>query len=192
MTRYKLKTGDTWYPVEMRWWNQFAEYTLVESKEMRPDMSLAGPKPAEIENADLAESEGSVKLRQGMQENLDYKMVHEAVWKQLVEWYGGGPAYPRIVIERGGAMKQEVVELYPQYFKVFPAKEEDGEADEENAYGAIVSVQGKIGDIIKQAKEKEDGNYRIWLKGSDEEKQMVWQCLPLGQTGKTIESFEFF
>ena len=49
-------------------------------------------------------------------EKYDYVLVPNQVWNYLTTWFGGGPAFPRTVIERGFTPS---LELYPHPCKVF-------------------------------------------------------------------------
>lgn len=54
-------------------------------------------RPNAVDNSDL---EGELKgaLRYNVVEHHDYLLVPEEMWKHLMEWYGGGPAFPRKVV----------------------------------------------------------------------------------------------
>jgi len=41
------------------------------------------------------------ELRKDIAEMSDYQLVEEGVWRLLLAWYGGGPAFIRRVIEVG-------------------------------------------------------------------------------------------
>jgi ubiquitin carboxyl-terminal hydrolase 4/11/15 len=68
-----------------------------------------------VDNSVLfSESEdGSETLKPRLQEHHDYILITEYGWKIIVDRFGGGPEVKRQVIALGGAVQQEVVEIYP-------------------------------------------------------------------------------
>lgn len=54
-------------------------------------------RPNSVNNSDL-EGEFKGELRRKLVEHHDYLLVPEEMWKNLMEWYGGGPVFPRKVV----------------------------------------------------------------------------------------------
>ena len=107
-------------PVNNRWWLQWKSYTGYHEKP--PRLRRAVSMEDDVEKVDLESSEQALvskKQRPGPIDNarlcgeiegeLDkgtvcgysYTLVCEPVWNQLVEWYGGGPAFPTKAIQEG-------------------------------------------------------------------------------------------
>jgi hypothetical protein len=91
--------GEVWLPIDSRWFKAWKEYTLFEAKD--PDAAARGLRPGRIDNSDLLDPEDPIKLKQGLKEGLDFDLVPYSIWRKLKQWYGGGPAFPRYVIETG-------------------------------------------------------------------------------------------
>eukprot|EP00753_Platysulcus_tardus_P011403 PLAT3287.32.p2 GENE.PLAT3287.32~~PLAT3287.32.p2 ORF type:complete len:1011 (-),score=581.16 PLAT3287.32:1690-4506(-) len=127
---------------------------------------------------DLASASSPDLLAPGLRENFDYVLLNERVWQLLSGWYGGGPAFPRAVIERGVDIVQLQVELYPIVFTVFAAGE-DGEAEEGSRREIGVSRTKTFTDAVaavRGAFEVADGTQsRLWFKLGGEGD---WQLVP--------------
>eukprot|EP00941_MAST-03F_sp_MAST-3F-sp1_P001377 g1377.t1 len=100
--------------------------------------SAYGDRPSAIDNSDIA---GSVKntLRPGLVEHSDYVLVPEDLWQVLWEWYGGGPSFPRVVLEDSenvGVMfpsrdiktrqSSSAIDLYPLVLSILIMEEDTG------------------------------------------------------------------
>ncbi|KAK1934276.1 Ubiquitin carboxyl-terminal hydrolase 10 [Phytophthora citrophthora] len=57
------------------------------------------PRPGPIANSDICGSERLGTLRADLIEGEDFVLVRAAVWRRLVQAYGGGPEFPRQIIE---------------------------------------------------------------------------------------------
>merc|ERR1719206_216296 len=56
-------------------------------------------RPIAISNRELLDADSYFTvLRAGLQENLEFVLVPQSAWRQLSEWYGGGPAIARKVV----------------------------------------------------------------------------------------------
>ncbi len=106
--------GQQWCVVAARWlssWQQFAEGM--------------GGRPEAVDNAPLLDERG--QMRRGLLELQDYVLLPKQSYDKLAEWYGGGPALVRPVIEVG-LRRRPVVEVYPMTLRVAerrnPAREE--------------------------------------------------------------------
>ena len=80
-------------------------------------------RPLGVNNSDLEATELKGALKPNLIEHHDYLLVPEEMWNLLVDWYGGGPAFPRKPgfkkIQRRlssnlfTAIRPSVLELYP-------------------------------------------------------------------------------
>ncbi|MQM01060.1 hypothetical protein Taro_033808 [Colocasia esculenta] len=87
------KKGDSYYLVSSRWWNEWEDYVgLQESPQISNDVSFHIPRrPGRIDNSELLSSEmdeenNELLLREGLMEEIDFKLVPQEVWKKLDEW----------------------------------------------------------------------------------------------------------
>jgi hypothetical protein len=77
-------------------------------------------RPGPIDNSDIIDKDSKDLLRANLRRGVDYTIVSESLWTPLVNWYGGGPAIARHVIDAGiDASRTQVIELYPLHFKLF-------------------------------------------------------------------------
>jgi len=109
-----MKEGDVYYVISIRWWK---DWMLYVGRGVR-DVSF-GSNPGSIDNSDIVlglmsnDCDTEPKLRDGLRNDIDYKLLHKEVWSVLYKWYGGGPIIARKVIAVGPFPKQLIVELYP-------------------------------------------------------------------------------
>lgn len=94
--------------VEQRW---YADWRAALDASGAGD-SAVGP----VDNSPLLEPSGALKRDLG--EGVDYALVEASVWEKIAEWYGGGPALERPMIELGFVKKRLVVEVYPMTLHV--------------------------------------------------------------------------
>jgi ubiquitin C-terminal hydrolase len=129
--------GDVLFLLSMTWWTQWVRAVSFSSvaKELGsrarrlgleghsrsrtssdPSQYASGlHRPHEIDNSAL---QGSMEwqLREGLRESVDFVALPAALWHALLEWYGGGPAFPRRVCL---ASKSEVLlDPYPVGFSI--------------------------------------------------------------------------
>ena len=81
------------------WWTQWAAYSNWDPT------SSGGDAPGQIVTSDLLvddEDATEYLLRAGLREGSDFKVLGEAAWSKLVEWYGGGPTICRMALAEGG------------------------------------------------------------------------------------------
>ncbi|XP_049935881.1 ubiquitin carboxyl-terminal hydrolase 10-like isoform X2 [Nymphaea colorata] len=159
------KAGDVYYVVSSRWWRSWKGYVELEEKISPVDEDStaedyseeAGTKdrcrPGVIDNSDLVrdEKDGSVGLElcNGLQEGRDYELVPEVVWKRLVEWYGGGPALPRILISPNPSRKELVVEVYPLLLHLTVAPKGTRSTLSMSRKGTVRELYNKVSEILK-------------------------------------------
>jgi ubiquitin carboxyl-terminal hydrolase 4/11/15 len=78
-----FEAGDTAYLVDARWYRNWEN--RARSGYGTSHSSAIGP----INNTVFLDASG--KIKKDAVENNDYRYVNEAMWNQLLEWYGGGP-----------------------------------------------------------------------------------------------------
>ena len=147
-----MKEGELWYPVSLKWWQKWTEYTQFnagaadakladadasskrpegkQNQELSRQMSMDGDRPGPIDNSSL-KGASDEELLKGLSAGSDYHLVSAATWEKLMAWYGGGPAFPRMVVPFG-ARRELRVELYPLVFEVTQANLEgpsDGQSE---------------------------------------------------------------
>ncbi|XP_031494374.1 ubiquitin carboxyl-terminal hydrolase 9-like isoform X1 [Nymphaea colorata] len=167
------KAGDAYYVVSSRWWRSWKAY--VEPEEgcvsADPNSTLVqgsresiskGCRPGRIDNADLVldGTDGSVglQLRTGLQEVDDYELVPEQVWNRLLEWYGGGPSFSRMLISQGLSTKDLVVEVYPLCLQLVVAHTGDVSVVQISRKGTVGQLYDQVSELLKLDPEK----MRIW------------------------------
>ncbi|UIZ21088.1 hypothetical protein KXD40_000884 [Peronospora effusa] len=69
------------------------------SQQQQIPFAKCHPRPGPIANSDISANEQLGTLRRGLAEGQDFVLVSCAVWKRLLQAYGGGPEFPRQVIE---------------------------------------------------------------------------------------------
>jgi ubiquitin carboxyl-terminal hydrolase 4/11/15 len=113
-----------------------------------PLEQAGGPSPGPINNAILQSTSFKGDLKQGLIEGEDFVLVPEAAYVMLEGWYGGGPRFPRSVIQRGSASKEIMVELYPIRIRIYRCKQ-DGSAEEQHASLLLASRSHTMSQVRK-------------------------------------------
>eukprot|EP01083_Nonionella_stella_P079445 217988_1 len=96
--------GDYWYPIDKKWYNSWERYTMFNKGNddipggIENLHKIGEPRPGKIDNAALQDSENPKALKRDIQENRTHIWLHQDVWKLLCSWYGGGPEFPRKVL----------------------------------------------------------------------------------------------
>ena len=84
-----------------RWWNTWSAYTgFTLQEDGTPtvmEQESSHPRPLQINNNCLLDLHSSYekRLKPGLQEGKDFKLVFESTWHLLHGWYGGEPACMR-------------------------------------------------------------------------------------------------
>mmetsp|Transcript_30044 Transcript_30044/g.47979 ORF Transcript_30044/g.47979 Transcript_30044/m.47979 type:complete len:1184 (-) Transcript_30044:396-3947(-) len=174
--------GDQWYPIDKKWYDSWKAYTMwSKADDDIPDGGLEDsgiPRPGKIDNEDLQDPSNPAALRKDIQENRTHVWVHEDVWKLLQSWYGGGPAFPRKVYERGSTyVKEKYICIYPQLVKLVYCDDKTGKIDTSDESKIVLkqfppdyTLKQMAKDLedemeLKDDDKKEDTPYvHVWLK----------------------------
>jgi len=108
--------GQKWYLISQKWWELWSAYVDwdIVAVETSPTDTANGNgnanadnmsdslhqkrRPLKIDNADLLDPQSHARvLHSNLQEGTHFQVVALPVWKQLREWYGGGPEIDRQV-----------------------------------------------------------------------------------------------
>ncbi|KAJ7912748.1 hypothetical protein B0H13DRAFT_2006012 [Mycena leptocephala] len=104
----RMSPGETWYVVDRNWWKRWKKACtgVVDKEGGVTEEELRG-----VDNTALVDANGY--LRAPLSDSVDYELVPQSAWDDLVSWYGE-PKHPlpRTVIMRG-EQKEPTVELYP-------------------------------------------------------------------------------
>jgi hypothetical protein len=115
-----LKEGATYFLIAAKWfgaWKSFASYEDEDEGEGRKrQQEEERVDPGSISNETLAEGKDSQVLKEQLQEGANYELVPSEVWRLLLSWYGGGPAFSRKVINEGNNYLR--VEVYSLSLKL--------------------------------------------------------------------------
>ncbi|RUS20144.1 hypothetical protein BC937DRAFT_86292, partial [Endogone sp. FLAS-F59071] len=112
----QMNEGDTWYLIEMRWWQRWEAFCSRISSENPSTKGLAAP-PDRITNKDLYEDAAMTKVKRRLQNDVDVMIVPQRAWDALVYWYGSpSEPLPRKVIKIGEFNTEHRVEFYPPQF----------------------------------------------------------------------------
>ena len=87
----KYSQGDVCFAVEMDWWR--AWQTSVGWDTHSEPLDGAFEQPGEIKNTKLVNRYLPAKR------GFSYEAVNERIWRAIVEWYGGGPEIPLVVMK---------------------------------------------------------------------------------------------
>ena len=107
-----LQDGEYCYLIHIEWFRRWKRYVGYDNCNMS-NAGLVLCKPGPIDNTSLLD-EG--KLRRDQVDEIDYTLVPEEVWYQLVSWYGIGRdsiGIRRQVVEYEKGVRRFQVEIYP-------------------------------------------------------------------------------
>ncbi|KAL4187332.1 hypothetical protein AMTRI_Chr09g18480 [Amborella trichopoda] len=169
-----LKEGASFYVLSNRWWRSWQEYV---GQDARSDLnegnfshweyakkasSVIALRPGSIDNTDLVidvmDEGGEMELRRSLEEGHDYVLVPDDVWKQLFEWYKGGPVLPRKMISDGPSHKGFSIEVYPLQLHLILANDNTKSVIRISKKGTVKELYSKCCELLKLDSEK----VRIW------------------------------
>ena len=107
-----LQDGEYWYLIHIEWFRRWKRYVGYDNCNMS-NAGLVLCKPGPIDNTSLLDQG---KLRRDQVDEIDYTLVPEEVWYQLVSWYGIGRdsiGIRRQVVEYEKGVRRFQVEIYP-------------------------------------------------------------------------------
>jgi len=163
-----LVSGDTWYLLDNKWFNQCTVYLgFDEGGGGKDEDGGADANPGPIDNKELFNQSEPGELKDHMIEQLDYVLVPTELWEPLVNEFGlveGQEPISRIVREFGMFVKHPKVEIYFLELQLtqygFP----------ENIVKRKFSKADTIGKILEEMKRafdlKEEQEVRVWNKFS--------------------------
>ena len=160
-------------------------------------------RPMAINNSDL---EGELKgaLRTNLIEFHDYLLVPETMWRYLVEWYGGGPSFPRKIsgtrrracstMSRSPTTRLSdtsfTIDLYPPLISVVLCGE-NGLPVKNFTKRFFVSKSDTCAELLDQLLRRtptaygEDRQARLWHKQNGSE----WALVDCSETTNRIEDY---
>jgi hypothetical protein len=82
-----IGANETWYLVSSAWFSSWKDHVNRWEQNERPPP---------IDNTKLLRvHKGDMLLRSNLQSGVDFELVSAALWRQLAQWYGGGPPLSR-------------------------------------------------------------------------------------------------
>jgi len=162
----KLSAGERWYLVDAAWIRDFQRFTgfnLILGKAEAPSSDA---RPGPVDNSRLQRAaDNPWELRRDLEEHRDYEFVPEELWNAFMDWYGGGPAFPRLVITVGLKMTTRI-ELHPIVLRYCWA-DENG-APTPGVEVALLASKDTIASFAKsisgdEKSEGEDVKVRVWM-----------------------------
>lgn len=163
--QHNLRTGDTWYLIDARWYRHWTLYVQWDEEGGATGAPAAADEPSQppgpIDNSELMAGPSAAavppKLKR-LQEGEDYVLVPRPAWELLHQWYSGGPEIPRMVIEEGISKKKRV-EVYPLSLRLAPAM-----SNSSNLPSEIEITISKVA-TVQQVCTRGKGVLRVAVKG---------------------------
>ncbi|XP_062315817.1 ubiquitin carboxyl-terminal hydrolase 11 isoform X3 [Osmerus eperlanus] len=165
LQEHELRSGDSWYLVETRWYEQWKEY--VETGDQNSSSF-----PGQIDNTELFEDQDSYHLKERLVENEDFVLVPAEAWHKLLTWYGLVDEQPPLerkirmyvfqVVDLPSTLK---VEVYPvEIFLCLHSNMENVISAQFSRADHIHTIQKKMQHQFEVA---EGAETRLWMKSSD-------------------------
>jgi DUSP domain len=131
-------------------------------------------RPQQIDNMDI-EGEHPGQLKPNLLNFRDFVLIPEKAWILFMEWYGGGPAFPRRVIATNGSNS---IEMYPPLVTSVLCGQ-SGNPVEESSRSLFVYLGMKLSEVHLKICECYNQLYtkdsRLWLK----QQGTVWAKIEL-------------
>ncbi|XXQ37928.1 Ubiquitin carboxyl-terminal hydrolase [Plasmodiophora brassicae] len=143
----KMVPGDVWHVVDARW---AAKWKAHMKLDQRSDDDRDYPPPGPLDNSRL-QGANELALSKDVVEHRDFILVHDAVWKVLIEQYSGGPDFPRSVVTTG-VQQVAYLELHPLIVRVTLVDSLSGEPDSSYTLTAPYSSKQTIADVAESCK----------------------------------------
>ncbi|XP_061591618.1 ubiquitin carboxyl-terminal hydrolase 11 [Cololabis saira] len=154
----ELRSGDSWYVVDHRWFEQWKEF--VETGDQN-----SSSYPGQIDNTELYEDLDSYHLKERLAENEDFVLVPAEAWHKLHVWYGmvgGQPPLERKVVDLPSTLK---VEVYP--VEVFLCLHSNMETVITAQFSRTDNIHAIQRAICQAFSVPPDSECRLWMKSSD-------------------------
>ncbi|KAG2782436.1 hypothetical protein PC129_g3636 [Phytophthora cactorum] len=156
----RWKAGHTAYVVSSSWWTQWRRYVQPDhcnrhyqqnqtsnnnqreqeageqqvQQQQQQHVAECHPRPGPIANSVICGNEQLGTLRPGLIEDEDFVLISSAVWKRLVQVYGGGPEFPRQIMEVSSCAEHHEM----------PSSEEDGKPNEGTGVTLVLKSRGQL------------------------------------------------
>ncbi|CAN8314025.1 unnamed protein product [Cochlearia groenlandica] len=156
-----LKDGNVYFVVSNRWYSLWQRFVGILVEEVLSGEPSEVTRPGPIDNSDIIECGSDVsdpQLRKMLEEGVDYALVPREVWRNLVEWYKGGPPIQRKLISQGFYSKNYSVEVYPLCLKLVDSRDESSTIIRLSKQASISQLYEMACDVRGVSKEKA----RIW------------------------------
>ncbi|XP_074861038.1 ubiquitin carboxyl-terminal hydrolase 4 isoform X2 [Carettochelys insculpta] len=167
-----LRSGDSWYLIDSRWFKQWKKYVGFDSWDM---YNVGEPNlfPGPIDNSGLFADPETQTLKEHLIDELDYVLVPTEAWNKLVNWYGcveGQQPIVRKVVEYGLFVKHCKVEVYLLELKLCENSDPDtvltchfSKAD------PITVIEKKMRQLFNIPSEKETRLWSRYMSNADEQ-----------------------
>ncbi|XP_019855259.1 PREDICTED: spore wall protein 2-like [Amphimedon queenslandica] len=145
----RLRKGDNWCLVDVKWFRQWKKYTGFDSWDQET-AGQASAHPGPVDNGTLFKDPDSEELKNNLKEGENYALLPEPAYNLLVKWYGlsvGSRPIIRCVVEYSGPFAKKLVEVYLYLLKlcVYP-KTDDTRM---HSFSQVDSV-GHVMTVMKQ------------------------------------------
>ena len=120
--------GEIWYLISTPWletWMTYVNFTTISMgkehedspilKNLRSKSIQPGARPVEINNIEFQDPFCSQHIREDAKTPKVFTIINASAWRELVNWYGGGPEFPREVVQGPSGLE---VELFPAVLRV--------------------------------------------------------------------------
>ena len=120
--------GEIWYLISTPWletWMYYVDFSTVAMEKeqessptprnVRSKSIMPGARPVEIINIGFQDPFCSQHIREDARIPEIFTIINAGAWRELVNWYGGGPEFPREVVQGASGLE---VELFPAVLRV--------------------------------------------------------------------------
>jgi hypothetical protein len=125
---------------------------------------MVGDKPGPIDNSEI-EGENQGQMKSNIIVNKDIVLIPEALWRELLAWYGGGPTFERKVIMNSQSIP--TIELHPPLI-TFILCSNTGTPLSGSEKQMFMSVSHKLSEVLlkicEQYKIISTESARLWKK----------------------------
>ena len=163
LSKTAMEVGDNWFVLDVRWLEKWKTYVGYDDGLYSSPVGYGTDSPGPIDNSHICENG---VLRSKLVCDIQYSLVPQGAWENLVAWYGIGDSVsplPRHVVEVG-TLRAKIVEVYRPELKLC-------EQDCETLVCKNFSRADTLAEVCKVAKEvfqyPADSQCRLWTFLSD-------------------------